>query len=102
MASYSFQHADQVLDGNRLVGVATYTGYTVNEPHVLSLAIVEASHAEPGTRVSILWGEPDGGSRKPQVERHRQVTVSATVAPAPYAQAVRRFKAGAGTVRQSP
>lgn len=97
MASYSFQHTDQVLDGDRLVGVATYTGYPVNEPDVLSMAIVEPSHAEPGKRVSIVWGEPDGGSRKPHVERHRQVTVRATVAPAPYAQAVRQFKAGART-----
>jgi vanillate/3-O-methylgallate O-demethylase len=97
MASYSFQHTDQVLDDNGgPVGVATYTGYTVNEPHVLSLAIVDASHAEPGTRVSIVWGEPDGGSRKPHVEVHRQVTVEATVAPAPYAQAVRQFKVGVG------
>lgn len=96
LAHYSFQHADQVVDGNRLVGVATYTGYTVNEPHILSLAIVEESHAEPGTKVSIVWGEPDGGSRKPHVELHRQVTVSATVAPAPYVQAVRQFKAPAG------
>src|SRR3712207_4951950 len=38
VASYSFQHTDQVLDGHRLVGVATYTGYTVNEPDILSLA----------------------------------------------------------------
>jgi vanillate/3-O-methylgallate O-demethylase len=96
MASYSFQHADQVLDGDRPVGIATYTGYTVNEPDILSLAIVEASHANPGTRVSIVWGEPDGGSRKPQVELHRQVTVAATVAHAPYARAVRQFKARAG------
>jgi vanillate/3-O-methylgallate O-demethylase len=96
VAHYSFQHTDQVLDGDRLVGVATYTGYTVNEPDILSLAIVDASHAEPGTEVSIVWGEPDGGSRKPHVELHRQITVGATVAPAPYAQAVRRFKAGAG------
>ena len=96
IASYSFQHTDQVLDGDRLVGVATFTGYTVNESDILSLAIVDASHAEPGTKVSLIWGEPDGGSRKPHVELHRQVTVSATVAPAPYAQAVRQFKAGAG------
>jgi vanillate/3-O-methylgallate O-demethylase len=97
MASYSFQHADEVLDGDRRIGVATYTGYTVNEPDVLSLAIVDASYAEPGTRVSLVWGEPDGGSRKPHVERHRQLTVGATVAPAPYARAVRQFKAGART-----
>jgi vanillate/3-O-methylgallate O-demethylase len=95
IASYSFQHTDQVLDGDRLVGVAAFTGYTVNEFDVLSLAIVDASHAEPGTEVSIVWGEPDGGSRKPHVELHRQVTVRATVAPAPYAELVRQFKASA-------
>jgi vanillate/3-O-methylgallate O-demethylase len=95
IASYSFQHTDQVLDGDRLVGVAAYTGYTVNESDVLSLAIVDASHAEPGTEVSIVWGEPDGGSRKPHVEVHRQVAVSATVAPAPYVELVRQFKASA-------
>jgi hypothetical protein len=49
-----------------------------------------------GAEVSIVWGEHDGGSRKPHVELHRQVTVGATVAPAPYAQAVRQFKAGTG------
>lgn len=93
VATYSFQHTDQVLDGDRLVGVAVWTGYTVNESDVLSLAIVDASHAEPGTEVTIVWGEPDGGSRKPHVELHQQTTVSATVAPVPYAEAARQFRA---------
>ena len=93
VATYSFQQTDRVLDDDRTVGVATHTGFTVNELDVLSLAIIEASHAEPGTEVSIVWGEPDGGSRKPNVEPHRQATVRATVATAPYAQPVRQFKA---------
>jgi vanillate/3-O-methylgallate O-demethylase len=77
------------LDGTP-VGLATYTGYSTNERKILSLALIDAEHATPGEEVTILWGEPDGGSRKPRVERHQQTVVRATVAPAPYASAVRR------------
>lgn len=92
VSQYSFQHTDSVLAGDELVGLATYTGYTVNEDDMLSVAMVGEAHAEPGTELTLVWGEPDGGSRKPHVEKHRQTTVRVTVAPAPYAQAVRQFK----------
>ena len=86
-------------DGS-LVGMAGFCGYTANEDNMVSLAIVDAEHAAVGTEVTLVWGEPDGGSRKPQVERHRQFEVRATVAPAPYAEAVRRMKAeGIGKAR---
>jgi len=45
-----------------------------------------------GTELELLWGEPDGGSRKPQVERHAQTRIRVTVAPAPYPQAVQSMK----------
>jgi vanillate/3-O-methylgallate O-demethylase len=84
------QHRDEVRTaGGRLIGLATKTGYTVNERRLLSLAMIDVEHAAPGEEVEIVWGEPDGGSRKPQVERHRQTTVRATVAPAPIASARR-------------
>ena len=76
----------------QLVGVSSHCGYSINEGAVLSLAMVDAEHAAPGAEVSLVWGEPDGGSRKPQVERHEQTVVRATVAPAPYAQTVRERK----------
>ncbi|WP_239154521.1 hypothetical protein [Amycolatopsis sp. FDAARGOS 1241] len=44
--------------------------------------------ADIGTEVTVLWGE-DPNSTKPGVERHRQVGIRATVAPAPYVQEVR-------------
>lgn len=47
--------------------------------------MIDPAHAEPGTEVVVVWGEPGGGSRKPRVERHRQVQVRATVAPVPFA-----------------
>jgi len=43
-----------------------------------------------GTEVTLVWGEPDGGSKKASVERpHRQMEVRATVAPVPYSQEAR-------------
>jgi glycine cleavage system aminomethyltransferase T len=99
-ASYSFQAHDEVrTPGGDLVGRTTYTGYTVNEKKVLSVAMVDGKVAEPGTEVEIVWGEPHGGSRKPAVERHRQKTVRAIVAPAPYATAARINK-NAALVKQ--
>ena len=99
VASYGFPQADAVrTEDGRLVGMAGFCGCTTNEASLVSLAVVEAGHAEPGTRLVLTWGEPDGGSRKPQVERHRQYDVNVTVAPAPYAAAVREMKAaGIGT-----
>jgi vanillate/3-O-methylgallate O-demethylase len=73
------------------IGLSTYTGYSTNERKILSLALIDAEHAVPGEEVTILWGEPDGGSRKPRVELHQQTLVRATVAPAPYAAAVQQM-----------
>ncbi len=77
-------HRDEVysLDG-KLIGVATKVGYTVNLRRFISLAMIDLDHITPGEEVEMVWGEPNGGSRKPRVERHRQVRVRATVAVAP-------------------
>jgi vanillate/3-O-methylgallate O-demethylase len=85
-------HRDEVRtrDG-KLIGLSTYSGYSINERKILSIALLDAGHATPGEQVTLLWGEPGGGSRKPRVERHRQTLVRATVAPAPYASAVQQM-----------
>jgi vanillate/3-O-methylgallate O-demethylase len=54
----------------------------------LSLATVDPE-IEVGTEVTVLWGEPDGGSRKTTVQPHRQIEVRATVSPVPYAETAR-------------
>jgi vanillate/3-O-methylgallate O-demethylase len=88
----NMQHRDEVrTPAGELIGLSAYTGYTVNERKVLSIALLDTAHATPGEEVTVLWGEPDGGSRKPRVELHRQTLVRATVAPAPYASAVRHM-----------
>jgi vanillate/3-O-methylgallate O-demethylase len=90
---YAFHQRDEVRDLNgKLIGTAAFSGYSSNETEVLSLAMLDTEHAAPGTEVVLTWGEPNGGSRKPNVERHRQVKVRATVGPAPYASAVRQLK----------
>jgi vanillate/3-O-methylgallate O-demethylase len=70
-----------------------FTGYSHNERKVLSLSTVD--HDLPvGAEVTVVWGEPDGGSLKASVERpHRQIEVRATVAPAPYSKEVREHYA---------
>ena len=98
VASYGFPQADVVHDANgKRIGMSGFCGYSGNEAEMLSLAVLDETHSAPGTQVTLTWGEPDGGTRKPHVERHRQISVRATVAPAPYAAAVRQMKrAGIG------
>ena len=101
LANYSTLPYDAVLRGDTPVGLSTYTGYNFNERAMLSLAIVDNEHSEPGTQVTVVWGEENGGTTKPTVERHRQVKIRATVQPAPISEVARvgyRPRQGAGEV----
>ena len=93
VADFGFPPRDEVRgkDG-RLIGLSTLTGYTVNENAFLSLAIIDAPDAVIGSEVEVVWGEPNGGSRKKRVERHRQINIRATIAPTPYARFVQQKK----------
>ncbi|MGV3712601.1 aminomethyl transferase family protein [Pseudolysinimonas sp.] len=82
-ARYGFFQVDQVLVDGAQVGVSHDCGYIVNEQTFASLASIDLAHAEPGTKVTVLWGEREN-TRKPAVEPHRQVEIRATVAPAPF------------------
>lgn len=88
-AVYAMHPYDQVLKDGKLVGLSTWIGYSANEGRMLTLAMVDADMAEPGTEVTLLWGEPDGGTRKPTVERHVQTEIKAIVSPAPYSEVAR-------------
>lgn len=91
-ANYAWNQHDEVRDSSGdLVGISCRAGYLNPEGELLSLAMMKHGHAEPGTEVLLTWGEPGGGSRKRQVERHEQTVIRATVAPAPYASAVRHM-----------
>ena len=88
-AVYATLPYDKVLRDDKVVGVSTWCGYSFNERKMLTLAMLDAEHSEPGTEVVFVWGEEDGGSSKPTVERHVQAKMRATVAPAPYVEFAR-------------
>ena len=89
LSNYSTWPNDKVLKDGKMVGVSTFSGYSSNESSMLSLAIVDAEQSEPGTEVTLVWGEEGGGSAKPVVERHVQTEIRAIVSPVPYAEVVR-------------
>jgi syringate O-demethylase len=89
-AVYSMHQYDAVTADGETVGVSTWIGYTANEGKMLTLAVLEAEYAEPGTEVTLVWGEEDGGTSKPTVEPHVQTEIRAVVSPVPYVEAVRK------------
>tara|TARA_B100000029_G_scaffold424642_1_gene432580 strand:- start:672 stop:2063 length:1392 start_codon:yes stop_codon:yes gene_type:complete len=74
---------DLVERDGKAIGISHYPVYTANERSWISLAILDQEWTDPGTEVSVLWGEPDGGTNKPTVERHIQIGIKATVFPCP-------------------
>ena len=88
-AVYAMHPFDSVTVDGKLVGLSTWIGYSANEGKMLTLAMLDEEYAEPGTNVALVWGEPDGGTRKPTVERHRQVDIEAIVSPVPYSKVAR-------------
>jgi syringate O-demethylase len=63
---------------------------------MLTIAVLDAEHAEPGTEVTFVWGEENGGTKKPTVERHVQMEIRAIVSPVPYAETARKTYADGG------
>jgi len=89
LSNYSTWPNDRIMKDGKMVGVSTFSGYSANESSMLSLAVIDVEQSEPGTEVTLVWGEEGGGSAKPVVERHVQAEIRATVGPAPYAEVVR-------------
>jgi hypothetical protein len=70
------------------VGLSTYPAYFHPDRTWVSLAILDG-RAAMGDEVEVIWGEPDGGTPRPVVERHVQKTIRARVRPWPWSQAAR-------------
>jgi glycine cleavage system aminomethyltransferase T len=88
-AVYSMHPYDRVTVDDETIGVSTWVGYSAGEGKAITLAVLDAEHAEPGTEVTLVWGEEDGGTRKPTVEPHAQTEIRAIVSPIPYVEAIR-------------
>jgi syringate O-demethylase len=96
---YSMHPFDRVMAGDALAGLSTWIGYSSNERRMLTLAVLDEAFAEPGTEVTLVWGEEEGGSRKPTVEPHTQTAIRAIVSPVPYAEVARKAYAGTDSWR---
>jgi vanillate/3-O-methylgallate O-demethylase len=88
IANYASSSYDSVLANGKLAGFSMFTGYSHNERCGLSLGVVDAN-VNVGDELTLIWGEEQGGTRKPTVERHRQCEIRVKVAPAPYSRDAR-------------
>jgi vanillate/3-O-methylgallate O-demethylase len=89
IANYGSSNFDSVLDSDgSVVGVSMFSGYSANEKRALSLATIDP-RIEMGTELELVWGEPDGGSRKTTVQPHKQINVRVVVSPVPYSAPAR-------------
>ena len=89
LANYASSNYDRVTDADgATVGLSMFTGYSYNEKTALSLATIDPE-IPVGTELRVVWGEPDGGTRKTTVEPHKQIEVRAVVSPVPYSRVAR-------------
>jgi vanillate/3-O-methylgallate O-demethylase len=85
-SNYGSSTFDSVMSGGKVVGASMFGGYSYNERTVLSLGIVDEQFAKVGTKLTLIWGEENGGTKKTTVERHKQMEVRVEVGPTPYAK----------------
>ena len=78
---WGYMWADRVEADGRLIGVTTSRGYSYYFRKMLSLCPIDVEYAEPGTEVTVAWGNPGDPEKR----------IRATVAPAPYKADHRRL-----------
>ena len=98
LSNYANSNYDKVIADGHDAGFSMFTGYSYNERSMLSLATVDAD-VKIGNEVKIVWGEPNGGSRKTTVERHEQIEIRAIVSPVPYSKTAREEYEGGWRVK---
>ena len=65
------------------VGMTFYTGYIFPHQAVLALSLVDNARAQPGTKVTLVYGEHPGAGNDPDGD-FDYTRLNATVQPAPY------------------
>lgn len=83
---YATFESDAVTKSGNVAGVSQWSTYSANAGRVISLALVDIADAQPGTELTLLWGEPD--SLRPTVDAHKVREIRVEVAPAPYFEKV--------------
>jgi vanillate/3-O-methylgallate O-demethylase len=87
-SNYASSSYDKILKGGKVVGFSMFGGYSFNERTALSLGVVDPD-INVGEVLTVVWGEENGGTKKPTVERHKQLEVRVTVSPVPYSREAR-------------
>jgi vanillate/3-O-methylgallate O-demethylase len=72
-AFYAGAHGDRVEQNGQLIGVSKLCCYSSNVRGWISVAMIDEDDLAYGEEVELVWGEPDGGSANPLVERHTQI-----------------------------
>jgi vanillate/3-O-methylgallate O-demethylase len=98
LANYASTSADAVMKDGKVVGMSMFTGYSWNERAQLSLGVVNPDIKE-GDVLTLVWGEENGGTKKPTVERHKQKEVQVRVASVPYSSVARETYASGWRTR---
>ncbi|MDX2376327.1 aminomethyl transferase family protein [Microbacterium sp. LRZ72] len=84
-AFYTASQFDRIEKDGELVGIASLSVYTANVRGWFSLGML-SDGAQIGDEVELVWGEPNGGSNNPAVERHTQTKIKATVIARPFSE----------------
>jgi vanillate/3-O-methylgallate O-demethylase len=98
--NYASSSFDRIMRGDKLVGLSMFNGYSFNERCMLSLGIVDPD-VQVNDVLTLVWGEPDGGTQKTSTERHRQTEIRVRVSPTPYAREARENYAESWRTRKS-
>jgi vanillate/3-O-methylgallate O-demethylase len=91
-AHYAAHPYDTVMLGGNVVGLSTYPCYLAGDHQWISLATIDESRAEMGKEVTVIWGEPHGGTKKPGVEPHVQKEIRATICRWPYSKQAQSYR----------
>ena len=85
--NYASSSADMVMQGDKMVGMSMFNGYSYNERCFLSLGVV-AADVKIGDVLTMKWGEPEP-TGKTSTEPHQQTEIRVRVSATPYAKDAR-------------
>jgi vanillate/3-O-methylgallate O-demethylase len=85
--NYASTSADMVMNGDKMVGMSMFNGYSYNERCMLSLGVVDQD-IQIGDVLTLKWGEPEQ-TGKTSTEKHKQAEIRVRVSPTPYAAEAR-------------
>ena len=85
--NYASSSADMVMQGDKMVGMSMFNGYSYNERCFLSLGVV-AADVNIGDVLTLKWGEPEP-TGKTSTEPHQQTEIRVRVSATPHAKDAR-------------